>query len=61
MKKNLFILLSFLLLSLLFINATTKAPTPTYKVNEKLNLQKLTRAGIEAQIVNKFNFKECNA
>ncbi len=58
MKKNLFISTSFLLLSLLFINATSKELASTYKANFKNNTQSLTKVVIEKQLGRKLNFKE---
>ena len=58
MLKNLFISLSFLILALISINATSKTPTPTNKATT-LSVQKIiTRADIEKQIDQKFTFQE---
>ena len=58
MLKNLFISSSFLLLSLLFVNATIKAPAPTTNVHIQTNPQNLTKVAIEKQLGRKLNFKE---
>ena len=58
MLKNLFISSSFLLLSLLFVNATIKAPAPTTNAHIQTNPQSLTKVAIEKQLGRKLNFKE---
>ena len=58
MLKNLFISLSFLILALISINASSKTPTPTNKATTLFVQKIITRADIEKQIDQKFTFQE---